>query len=444
MKVSIKAKGILSFLIVLIPILEIYYINVNSLPIKNLGDIALVVIIFVSICMNMHHKKRIGKHYFAMYYAFFFILSLVSVMLRNQYEMVDFVQKWVRILGMVYIIDIVAKNQFDRQVLCKWSVRLALIVSVILFVQVVANAFWGVQIEPYINSKLFSLAYGIDASTLISNHKLWNAYGSWRPSSIFIEPSHFANFILLPLVVSIFESKDLMKDKKALCSSVIITFALFLSESATGILIAVVVWGIYFAKYMKKTVKVRQVIFICAVIALVMIIVLKTDYLADAWVRVETVKSHSGTTGTLRLLQGLIVFSKLPLVAKWFGIGYGNVATFLTENNVTTSFLSDIGNEFMNGFSTVLVSSGIIGFVIYLFIWVRLFFENKSKVNRMAFLVISILFCISPLFYSCTTVMYLVFVRCKNENITENMDCIEDVNVEKLKLPYGYKNYEQQ
>ena len=353
-----RIKKIISCLIVFAPVLGIYQISV--FPVGT-AEMTLAAIVLVLVCMNIRHRKKLGKYYFVAYYAFFFIVSLMSILVRNQVEMEDFIQKWIRIMIMVYIIDIAAKEQFDRTTLYKWSVRLGVFFSAILIVQSVAVTFFSIQIEPYIVSDLFT--FGEESVLeLISIHKNWLTAGIWRPSSIFLEPAQFAQFVLLSLVVSIFEPDDLWLEKKALCSSIIITMALFFSGSANGILITVVVWGVYFARYLKSDMKVRQFIFICIIFCTAAVVVLCTDYLENAWERVETTGASGGTTGNIRFLQGLAIFSKLPIVAKLFGIGFGNIEPFLLENNITTVYLSDLGNQYMNGFSTVLVSSGIIGF----------------------------------------------------------------------------------
>lgn len=405
-----------SILITLIPILNIYKLSLISI---GLGDIGLVIIIIGLFVINKGHIRSRGRLYFVAYYMFYFVLALISILIRNQSHITDFVQKWMRLSVYVCIYDIMAKSEFDFDIMRKWIIRFGMIVSIILITQVLLDMLLHVQITPYLNSSFLPLNSGseLDTASLIQAQRNMQKFGVWRASSVFPEPAYFAQYVLLPFALVIFSKGNLLQNKKRLFCSVIITFAIFLGQSANGIIISAIVWVIYIVGIFKGKIKRKHFMFAVVFIIMAAILLLKTNYLNNAWGRVATISVGGGaTTGNQRLLQGFAVFSQLPQIAKWFGIGFGNLGAFLTENHITTAYLADIGNEYMSGFSTILVSGGIIGLILFLFIWLGMFFENNSPASRVLLVIISILLCTSGLFYNCLTVVYLVFIRCNTEN----------------------------
>ena len=77
----------------------------------------------------------------------------------------------------------------------------------------------------------------------------------------------------------------------------------------------------------------------------------------------------------LRMMKGFTTFLALPLPQKIFGIGFGNylAAVPLISRSATINM---INSEYMNTVSYILVSAGIIGFIIMALFFIRLFRNN--------------------------------------------------------------------
>ena len=103
--------------------------------------------------------------------------------------------------------------------------------------------------------------------------------------------------------------------------------AILLSQSAIGMfcLISVLAyWLIKNPKFLRT-----HFIYLIPIFACLMFVVFKYGLLTKAWDRVLTVREAGTTTGTVRLLRGFIVFSKLPTLYKIIGIGAGNYFAFI-------------------------------------------------------------------------------------------------------------------
>ncbi len=406
-----------SVLLASLPVLSIYNLLSERL---SLADIAMVMIIFVSIATSVFSCSRADMTcslarphcWFLLFFSICFVLACISAIIRGQQSMVIFARRWIRLIISLYIIDISSRTQFSRKVLCNVIMVLGIVLSGLLILQELLDALFNIQLYPYLRISFLPMDYG-DVDVLIARQRTWRNAGGGRYSSVFPEPAYFAQFALLPMAVSMFESGDLFHDQKRVLCVFLTTVAILLGRSANGLFVALPLWLVFVLMQFKRGAKAEHLFLIalCGVVGI--IVVVETGMLEKAWARVLTVKRGSASTGTLRLLQGIEVFKQLPPLAKWFGIGFGNVNSFLVENSITTIYSNNIGNEYMNGFSTVLVSSGIIGFLFYMLIWFGMFFENRYLVNRMIWLVISMLMCTSAIFYSPILVVYLVFIRCK-------------------------------
>ena len=79
-------------------------------------------------------------------------------------------------------------------------------------------------------------------------------------------------------------------------------------------------------------------------------------------------------------MKGFYTFLSLPLLQKVFGIGFGNYAAAVSVmDNVEINMLE---NEYMNTVSYILVSSGIIGFLLMFFFFVYMY-RHSSGISRV-------------------------------------------------------------
>ncbi len=414
-----------SIIIALAPILSIYKVGLFPLTV---ADFCFVILILISLLFSKFKKI---KHFgFIIYFMVFFVISLISIILRGQNDIIDFIQKWLRIVTMYYIIEIFPDNEINVQIFQRTSLVAGISVTILLIIQVIAKDLFSIPIFPYLDLKILPLNYGTITCANLKTAQL-NAFifNNWRPSSIFLEPAHYAQFILLPLTISLFSKNKIISHKQQIFLCVFFTIGIMLSGSANGILISAFIWVIWYLNTTNKKMNLQKIAVGLLFIIISIILLTSTDFFSKAWERVETLNVNGGaSTGNLRLLQGLTVYENLSFPEKIFGIGFGNINAYLIENNITTSYLTELGNEYMNGFSTVLVSGGIIGFLLFLMIWCQMFINNKDMVSRVLFLIISILWCTSSIFYSVTTVMYLTFINCAKNTVNDEKHNAHHIN----------------
>ena len=415
MRIKGRIDRALGWLLALAPILSIYKTGVGEI---NVGDIALIGIILMSLCAWSRGSRTVGRCRFAGYFCPFFAIAFIQLIARGQGSFGHFWPNWLRIVTLVYLVDIAARSDISGDALRDALIWLGTGLSLLLLAQAAADRILGIPLFPYLRN--IPLNYEVGAVELIARQLRWRGMGAWRYSSIFPEPAHFAQYALLSLAAAVFGGERLLQDRRRTLCAAIITLAIFLSQSANGVLLVIPLWGIFLLQSLRGARRANVLIgFGVALIACMVLLARLSNVIDSALDHVRSAaETGYATTGNLRLLQGLAVFRQLGPLEKLIGVGYGNLRSYLTDNWIRTAYNSTVGSEYMNGFSTVLVCSGWIGLLLYLWVWTRLYFENGALMNRVALMLLSALFCTSNMFYSELTVTYLVFVRCAGMDVS--------------------------
>lgn len=381
--------------------------NVYQLGILNGGDIAISIVVALVLLKYLKTGKRITISAYGMF-GFFLInlmISLIFSLFSNNFFTTDFCAKWIKIFMYLLAIEMGRKIITDYTKAANIYITAVLICSWIVIIQYIGS-FIGFHVYPYLDYP--ALNYNINKMELISLQQRRIYLGIYRPAAVFAEPAHFAQFSLLGLALSSLSENR----RKRLMVRSIITIALICCGSAIGIGTAIVLWIIWYCKYIKDHLTVSRFIIIVILMVVGVIALQKLGILESVWNRVATTDPTAGnTTGNLRLLQGIAIFNQVPLINKIIGLGFGNVRSFLISNNITTRYFNEVGNEYMNAFSTVLVSSGIVGFVIFMYSWIKMLIKAATPVQKHICIVLTLLFFTSSIFYSCIVVMYMIFIR---------------------------------
>lgn len=127
--------------------------------------------------------------------------------------------------------------------------------------------------------------------------------------------------------------------------------------------------------------------------------------------------SYGGTlarssTG-IRVYRGFALFAALPIFYKIIGVGLGNLGNFVVENDIYTNFdyffTSLHQFEYVNAISGLLLSSGVIGALYFVFYIIGLFKITNSQ-GRLILLILIVLLFAGDSIFSMNTVLYLSLV----------------------------------
>lgn len=111
-------------------------------------------------------------------------------------------------------------------------------------------------------------------------------------------------------------------------------------------------------------------------------------------------------SSVIRVVRGMAFYFKMPLLYQIFGSGFGNFIQFKDIYDITTIY--ETVDEYMNTNAYILVSSGIVGFVLYLVALIR-----ESRGSSIAGMIAAIMFVFgisSSIYSSAVYVIMLAFL----------------------------------
>ena len=230
--------------------------------------------------------------------------------------------------------------------------------------------------------------YGVDAQEILMNQTCLD-----RSSCFFIEPSHFAQFTLPLLAIEIFDNSN---DKVMNKFAIYIVLILLLLQSGNGILGLLILLSIRLLTYLRYSKGKHKYLTLSFFIALLLFAVWKyvgTEAGMGIVERAAKLGIDEDSGSSARTVRGFFLYSQLPLFNKIFGCHLDSLMTFMTSSNVSYLFINEMTgdyNIYLNGFQHVLIYNGIVGMVLFLAIWFRLFKSNNlfQKVLILLYLIL--------------------------------------------------------
>lgn len=192
---------------------------------------------------------------------------------------------------------------------------------------------------------------------------------STRPTSIFLEPAYFAQYASIFLSIELFYKtrENALYSKTA----IVVSFVLLLMRSGCALIGLAVVWAAKLISIMKSGRSVAKTIIVAIPLALIAIYFYVNSEVGSMMLERTAEFSTEGASGYQRLLQGFFIYDYLPMENKIFGISGEEL------NAMNIPFLS-VKNDgsvsmFTNGFFTLLIRNGIIGFLLCMLCYVSLY-----------------------------------------------------------------------
>lgn len=367
-----------NFLIALYPIIGTYAVpGITFLGVNELLGVIIIIAYLVSYNMNVSMKK------FQSFYLIFIIYStIISLLIFTTLpDMGDMrpSNRPLRNIVQFFLIAVLGTRLFNLQAFLKYYILGGTAVSVFLILQNIMFLFFNVPI-PWLLPGL-PLNYSIvDQASYYAHYipKYYHYGDSLRATGGFTEPTSFASYVLplvaILLIIKFIDKKQWhinISSRKINIAILISTTAVLLSTSATGIIILFLVYLIAAVKYLGKTNIVYAIgfgIFIGLVILGVFYYIQASDWGQMLLTRLTEIDISAGadeTSGNQRIIRGFAVWYNLPLIMQFIGTGFGNISNVLITYSITTPFDPSFGSAYMGAIAEVLVSTGIIGVIIF-------------------------------------------------------------------------------
>lgn len=233
------------------------------------------------------------------------------------------------------------------------------------------------------------------------------------PTSLFSERAHLAEYLVPYIAVCLF-GKGIIK-KKALLKAVIVSVVVLTTVSATGIVVTLIEWGLFFAGLGQKKSKFRIIYLIAGAIILIAVYYIlrqvpTVDAMFDRLFIDNTGNDYSSTKADYRIYRGFDLFTKLPLVGQIFGIGYNHMQLFASIHNIVSEFDNDnLAYEFFSTIFQIAIYSGYIGIVCAVKHIYHLF-KSNSPLAKALIIIMLAMWCSSAMFLTNSHIVMVMLI----------------------------------
>lgn len=394
-------------------VLSLFFDQYNSIiPGITLGELILVLACCIVSIKNSFKIYVRRTRSVVSFFILGIVLTVVSIMISDceflAVSSTKIITRWIRYMSYIFGMVVMCDNFYKKDLSMKLYQNVCLVISLYTILQTVLYFGVGYILPTKILPLPFAMERDADFIVNLAHNYYFRAFGP------FVEPSLLAKFLLPGFALSL---SGWGKAKNNDFGMVILIFvAISCSTSVQGIVICMISFIIYiiYVKDIKWTLLKKVIGIVC--FFMIIVLLMRYGILETPLDRVSSIsiKDSQGDSGGMRLFRGYAVWLKLPILYKLIGIGYGNVANFVIQNNIITVFDSVFSNsvaeaDYVNGMSLLLLSSGGLGlpFILKWFIYT---WKNVSFTSRILIIQLILLMASGPSFISLMGVFYTYFI----------------------------------
>lgn len=389
-----RTKKLYTIFIAVLPLFSVY---ASGVPGFTLGDIILFAFFLYRIFIGVKNKSiNIPTKLWPIVLLVVAIpvLSIISMLGQNQ---VDTYSVGIRIIRRIFYylsVVLVSSEWFDADYGKKVIVSVGKVGAIYLFIQYIAYYVGHIVLHGYLPFlPVYHESYAqLDYQTLYQN--------MFRPTSFLLEPAHFARYLCIPLILTVFDGE---RENKWIWAFVM-SGAIIASTSGTGTICVAFIWGIWlfgnlFSAFRTGEIDIKYIVLFIVLTGIVLFSI-KSDIVQSTVQRITNTRLTDINTAGGARFRGYLQYFQLPLFNLIVGKGYGS-----TPDTVLVTWFS--------GASYILYGCGLIGFLVCVLMFVKLFDTYTNVAQRALCIIFFLLFFIDDCFMSHVSVTFLTFI-CMN------------------------------
>lgn len=250
------------------------------------------------------------------------------------------------------------------------------------------------------------LNYDMEMEDFIANQVI-----KTRSSSMFLEPAHFAQYLVPCLALNM---GDLIIKKKLMNVSVLfISLILFFLQSGSGMIMLGILYYLYFKKQKIKTSYLLGLFFILIVLVLIVDLNANESIIAALFERRNELSLNKNDIGSgmIRVFRGYYVYADFPLLGKIFGVGNGAVGDVVMNSSARWMFNDE---TYLNNFQKLIIGYGIIGTALLIKYMKSLYAKGSFSGNAVLTCFIAVSF-MENMFFDSKMLFYMCMAVCANQ-----------------------------
>lgn len=364
-----------------LPILNVYS---TFLPGFAVGEL-LIFLLFVHNLLKKSFKIAIPRSLCVIYYYILFVsfLTAIHVLLCDWINVSDVIYELMSKFLILIVLTTVIIN-LKRDLFEKYLIKFTDYTVIFFYIQFFL-AILGIRISGIL--PFMPLSNNVDTAVFLDMQNTMD-----RLSSFLFEPAHYCEYVYFALVLLLF--KDTSKN---IIRIVFYALSIILTKSACGFAILLTIFLISFSRQSRLKYKIyfsiATVLFLGLVVTIYPTLIESVlDRFTDIFKPINgELASVNGNSSFIRVLRGYIPFLEYSNLNKLMGYGYGTLTSWLfvhPESNYLT--ISQFLPTWVNTIQYVLLSSGIIGLIIFLYQFLSLYLKNTvtAKCYVLVYLVL--------------------------------------------------------
>jgi hypothetical protein len=386
MNIRFSSRKLFTLCVSILPILAVYKSPIGSVDLATFCILILSPVVLYRYIVN---KKSIPGLFLVLliYIGISTVFCLLDGTIYSSIQLI--VLRTGKFIFLVSIGLLGIKNRmFDYQYAIKILDNVAMWTSLIVVLQFISYIVLGTSFS--------AIIYPLAIVDISSNADMYmNMRSMFRPSSLFLEPSHFFQYVVLYFTILLFKKTN-DRNPNDMRKALFITMATIMSTSGMGILILAVEWTLWYIMCFveKKSIGGVLKLFIIFFVAMVAVpLIFNTNTVSQTIMRVFT--TQKGANAIYARSVGYNELLNLDWGSVVFGNGYGNILPY----------------TYFNSISYTIWTSGIIGALLILLIFITVFIKGDRFAKLFIFLYF-ILIAVSETFIATTIVYYFSFLLC--------------------------------
>lgn len=377
--------------IVLLPLFSVY---ASGLPGFTLGDIILFLFFIYRVITGIKNgylsiSTKMGP--IVLLIIAIPVISIISVFGQTQVDSYSIVIRIVRRVFYYLCVVLVSGEWFDANYAKKAIIVVGKIGAIYLFIQYIAYYNGHIVLHGYLPFlPVYHESYAqLDYQSLYRN--------MFRPTSFLLEPAHFARYVCIPLVFLVHDRRQ----EDYWFWPFVLSGAIIASTSGTGTICVALIWGIWIIDNLKDAIQTGKIktkyIVVLLLIVIALMISFRNDIVQSTIQRISNTNLTDINTAGGARFRGYLQYFQLPLFNLIFGKGYGS-----TPNTTLVTWFS--------GASYILYGCGILGFLVCIYMFVKLYSASFNFKQKVLCVVFFLLFFIDDCFMSHVSVLFLSFI----------------------------------
>lgn len=383
----LNLNNIISLSVPLVPLLSIYRFIIEGLSIAEVMMVILIVLYLVS-----RRVRAVNYIILIFLFSYLFLSLLLSYNIVGYFYTANILTRFGKLfLYILYGMIVLSSFKYSFNILKYFNIVGFLLYSGLViqyFIYALTSRYLVIKIPliPYVNDQVGSVDFSYIRSI------------DFRPSSLLLEPAHFAVFAIFHLIV-ILHSKKITEKRKLVMGISISIFAL-LSTSSTALIVIPLVWILYYL-FISSSTRKKMLYFI--IVSIIFLTIFQFNFAKEALDRVINLES---IVVTGRVFAGSHLLNSMNTRELFFGVGFGNVSSI----------------QYMNSFNLIIFYLGRFGMAIFSLIFLVVFVRS-SKYSKLTLIVLLMLMGASPVLFSYNMSLIIVIFGLRsayNTNVKGN------------------------